>query len=241
MLRAFFLRVSFRIDQANRLVFVDRHLHNAVIILGSIQWAVSIIFRKAANTSPFKRSGHFIHLVLSAEAASYARSLRNRSQVLQLTIDLIKPCLQRCALLFKRFFLRGRRIYTRKTTAKATAWHAPASGAALASDSIDRELSICRRACASAQSSSCHCSRTHRSGSVSSWHIISPRFIIGICRLQFQYTRLLAYVNKKIEGICHLETPGYGTPREIRIKTIFKHVRVPDLPQASWTLFHHPG
>ncbi len=115
--RASFLRVFFRIDQADRFIFIDRHLHNAVIILGCIQRAVSIVFRKAANTSPFKRSGHFIHLVLSAEAARYPRRLRNRSQVLQLTIDLIKPCLQRCALLFKRFFLRGRGINTRKTTA----------------------------------------------------------------------------------------------------------------------------
>ena len=93
MFRALFLRISLRIDQANRFILVNRHLHNAVFILGSIQRAVSIVFWKAANTSPFKRSGHFIHLILSAEAARYPRSLRNRSQVLQLTIDLIKPCL----------------------------------------------------------------------------------------------------------------------------------------------------
>ena len=117
MLRALFLRISLRIDQANRFIFVNRHLHNAVIILGSVERTVSIIFRKAANTSLFKWSGHYIHLVLSAEAASYAYSLRNRSQVLQLIIDLFKPCLQLCALLFKRFFLRGRGINTRKTTA----------------------------------------------------------------------------------------------------------------------------
>ena len=95
MLRTLFLRVSLRIDQAERFVFVDRHLHNAVIILGSVERTVSIIFWKAANTSPFKRSGHYIHLVLSAEAASYVRSLRNRSHVLQLIIDLFKSYLQR--------------------------------------------------------------------------------------------------------------------------------------------------
>ena len=150
MFRAFFLRVSFRIDQTNRLILIDRHLHNAVIIHICVERSESVVVRQAANTSPFKRSWHFIHLILYAEAARSPRSLRDCSQVLQLIIDLIKPCLQRCALLFKRFFLRGRRIYTRKTTTKATALHAPASGAALASDSIDRELSICRRACASA-------------------------------------------------------------------------------------------
>lgn len=195
MFRTSFLRISLRIDQADRLIFVDRHLHNAVIIRICVERAVSIVFRKAANTSPFKRSWHNSYLVLSAAAARYPRSLRNRSQILQLTIDLIKSCLQRCALLFKRFFLRGCGIYARKTTAKATALHAPASGAALTSDSIDRVLSIDWCADTSVHSSSCHRSRAHGPGSVSSWHIVSPRFIIGICRLQFQYTPLSAYVN----------------------------------------------
>ncbi len=63
MLRALFLRISFRIDQANCLILVDRHLHNAVVRICSIQRAVSIVFRKAANSSPFKGSRHSTHLV----------------------------------------------------------------------------------------------------------------------------------------------------------------------------------
>ena len=60
MFRACFLRIAFRIDQADRLIFVYSHLHNAVIIFGSIEWAVSIIFRKAANSPPFKGSWHLL-------------------------------------------------------------------------------------------------------------------------------------------------------------------------------------
>ena len=63
MLRAFFLRVSLRIDQTNRLILVDRHLHNADIIRICVERSEPIVIRQAANTSPFKRSWHFIHLI----------------------------------------------------------------------------------------------------------------------------------------------------------------------------------
>ena len=152
---------------------------------------------------------HFIGLgtcvtsLLCGYRRIFPRGVRHSLPVFQLIVDLIKPLLQRAALQRKRFLLRGRvRKQTCHPAAHSAALHRSASRSALAACSRERISPADRQVYAPAEPSARHGTRAHWPGTISCWHSISPRFVIGICRLRFLVYACYWHMSITISNSC---------------------------------------
>lgn len=65
----------------------------------------------------------------------------------------------------------------------AAAVHSTAPSAAAAAEAAGKRLIVDSGACAPAEASARALPRAQRACSISSWHVVSPRFIIDICQI----------------------------------------------------------